>query len=200
MRLFLEAGARVIAEDLGSVPEFVRESLTRLGIPGYKVFRWERSWHESGHPFRDPGVYPELAVVTTGTHDTDTLATWWETAEVDERTAIMALPALGSVRPAEGVDLASLPFTPTLRDAMLRMLFASPAALALLPIQDVFGWRDRINIPATVTGENWTWKLPVPVDRFASLSESEERARVLRDLAISSARFAAEDIEKLETR
>ena len=41
-----EPGAEIIAEDLGIVPDFVRESLARLGVPGYKVFRWERHWHE----------------------------------------------------------------------------------------------------------------------------------------------------------
>ncbi len=49
-----EAGAEIIAEDLGTVPDFVRESLARLNVPGYKVFRWERKWHDEGQPFRDP--------------------------------------------------------------------------------------------------------------------------------------------------
>jgi 4-alpha-glucanotransferase len=195
MRIFLESGARVIAEDLGSVPEFVRDSLTRLGIPGYKVLRWERAWEEAGQPFRDPSGYPVLAVVTTGTHDTETLATWWDTASLDERRAILALPPLSGFRPPGGGDAAAAPFSPALRDALLGMLFASPADLALLPIQDVFGWSDRINIPATVTAENWTWKLPAPVDRLASLPDWEERARGLRDLAVASARLAPDENE-----
>ena len=55
---FLASGARIIAEDLGVVPDFVRASLRRLGIPGYKVLRWEREWDAPGHPFTDPGEYP----------------------------------------------------------------------------------------------------------------------------------------------
>ena len=40
-----EAGAmNLIAEDLGTVPPWVRASLTRLGVPGYKVMQWERDW------------------------------------------------------------------------------------------------------------------------------------------------------------
>ena len=57
------------------------------------------------------------------------------------------------------------------------MLFASLPNLLLLPVQDVFGWRDRINAPATVTDDNWTWRLPWPVDR---LDEEAEQARVRR--------------------
>ena len=37
------------------------------------------------------------------------------------------------------------------REAMLEALFASASDLLILPIQDVFGWRDRINQPATVS-------------------------------------------------
>ena len=80
MNAFLDAGATVIAEDLGVVPDFVRESQQRLGIPGYKVFRWERDWDLPDRPFRDPEMYPPLSVATTGTHDTETLAEWWEAA------------------------------------------------------------------------------------------------------------------------
>jgi 4-alpha-glucanotransferase len=37
LKLFVETGAQVTAEDLGLIPDFVRESLTRLRVPGYKV-------------------------------------------------------------------------------------------------------------------------------------------------------------------
>ena len=57
-QVFREPGAEIIAEDLGIVPDFVRESLARLSIPGYKVLRWERHWHVEGQPFMDPADYP----------------------------------------------------------------------------------------------------------------------------------------------
>jgi 4-alpha-glucanotransferase len=40
--------------------------------------------------------------------------------------------------------------------------------LLLLPVQDVFGWRDRINQPATVGNSNWTWRLPWPADQLGT--------------------------------
>ena len=55
-----------------------------------------------------------------------------------------------------------------LREALLESLFASGADLVILPVQDVFGWRDRINQPATVGAANWTWRFPWPVDRIAA--------------------------------
>src|SRR4029077_20023600 len=75
--LFRAAGAEIIAEDLGTVPDFVRASLARLGIPGYRVFRWERHWHTDGQPFRDPSEYPPSSVAASGTHDTEPVAIWW---------------------------------------------------------------------------------------------------------------------------
>ena len=41
MRIIIDTEADVSVEDLGTVPEFVRESIARLGLPGYKVWRWE---------------------------------------------------------------------------------------------------------------------------------------------------------------
>src|SRR5262249_8651655 len=81
---------RVVAEDLGSVPGWVREQLTALGIPGYKVFRWERRADE----YLDPHTYPALSIATTGTHDTDTLVEWWEEMPSDERDAVLRLLGL----------------------------------------------------------------------------------------------------------
>jgi len=39
-------------------------------------------------------------------------------------------------------------------------LYSSPSHLALLPIQDLFDLRDRINTPNTVGPQNWSWRLP----------------------------------------
>jgi 4-alpha-glucanotransferase len=63
---------------------------------------------------------------------------------------------------------------------MIETLFASGADLVVLPIQDVFGWRGRINRPATVADTNWTWRLPWPVDRMLDEREAVEAASRLR--------------------
>ena len=67
-----------------------------------------------------------------------------------------------------------------MRDVLLETLFASGSDLLLLPVQDVFGWRDRINEPATVTDGNWTFRLPWPVDRLDEVPEARERQARLR--------------------
>jgi len=177
LAVFRAPGVDLIAEDLGVVPDFVRESLARLGIPGLKVFRWERFWKEDGQPFHDPSEFPVISVATSGTHDTETLAEWWHAAPQDERNQIAAIPTVR--RLAAGADLSTAPFNPVVRDTLLEALEASASQLVLLPIQDLFGWTDRINQPATVTPENWTFKLPWPIDDLPDVPEAVERQRTL---------------------
>ena len=181
LNIFREAGSEIIAEDLGTVPDFVRAALTVLGIPGFRVLRWEREWDEEGKPFRDPVQYPVNSVATTGTHDTEPLVTWWEGADDEERKAVVEVSC---IRAAAGdVDLLKAPFVPAVRDALLEAMFASASSILLLPVQDVFGWRDRINEPATVNDDNWSFRLPWPIDTMASEPEARERQAALRQWA-----------------
>ena len=54
--------------------------------------------------------------------------------------------------------------------------------MVLFPVQDVFGWRDRINVPATVSDGNWTYRLPWPVDQLDAQPEARERQAALREM------------------
>jgi 4-alpha-glucanotransferase len=140
----------LIAEDLGSIPPFVRESMVRLGLPGLKVLRWERHWDRDGHPLIDPATFPEASVATTGTHDIEPLAATPE-GETDE-----------------------------LRSAVLQSLLSAGSCLTLIPLQDVFGWTDRINTPAVVDEMNWTWRLPWPVDTWLDREDTVAHADALK--------------------
>jgi len=176
--VFREGGAEIIAEDLGTVPDFVRASLARLGVAGFRVFRWERYWHTDGQPFRDPSDYPATSVAASGTHDTEPVAVWWEHASASERRPIEALPTIQRI--TDGRGLIDRPYDPDVRDVLNEALFASGSSLLLLPVQDVFGWRDRINEPALVSDANWTFRLPWPCDRMDEDPEARERQAMLR--------------------
>ena len=39
-------------------------------------------------PSRDPKKYPKVSLATTGTHDTETLKEWWESAQSGERAPL----------------------------------------------------------------------------------------------------------------
>ena len=179
--MFIGTDAQVTAEDLGLIPDFVRASLARLQVPGYKVFRWERDWHRAGQPMLDPATFPAVSVATTSTHDIEPLALWWGMLGERERTALLG-----------ALDLPRVPdvgFGPDVRDALLTQAYGSGSDLLLLPIQDVFGWADRVNTPATVGEQNWTWKLPLSVEALSADADALERADALRALAISTGRI-----------
>jgi len=186
LQILVSSGAEIIAEDLGVVPDFVRTSLARLNVPGCKVQRWERRWSVPGHPFVDPAEYPAVSAAMTGTHDTETLAAWWDAAPADERAAFASLPRLR----AAGVA-ADEPWHDVLRDHVLHLMWHAGSRELLLPVQDLFGWRDRINIPATVGDHNWSWRLPWPVDRLHDVPLARERAAFARRLAHESGRGPA---------
>lgn len=165
-------GAFVVGEDLGFVPPFVRRSLTRLGIPGYRVLRWE----EEGGVFRDPRHYPALSVATSGTHDTTTLAVWWEEDLGErQRRALAAVPAFASLRDAGGR------WTPAVRTALLEGLYGAGSELVVLPVQDAYDGRERINVPGTVGASNWAYRLPWTIDelRAGAATACGERLRAL---------------------
>ncbi len=178
----LARGARVIAEDLGTVPDFVRASLARIGAPGYRVLRWEREWSEPGQPFRDPRFWPALSVATTGTHDTESLAEWFEAMPEDERRPFLALPQLAEVR-ARSPER----FDDGVRDAILDLVYRSGSDLLLLPFQDVMGQRERVNVPGTLNDANWTFRTAREVSALHADRAARER---LRRLGESSGRIA----------
>jgi 4-alpha-glucanotransferase len=167
-------GARVIAEDLGVVPPFIRTSLDQLAIPGYRVQRWEKNWHGEGQPFTDPAVWPAVSVATTGTHDTDAVADWFDGLAAAERAQLLELPELEALKAR-----APERFDDGVRDALLELLYGAGSDLVLLPFQDAFGHRERINVPGTVTDRNWTYRLPTTLSRLAADTSSRERLQAL---------------------
>jgi 4-alpha-glucanotransferase len=167
-------GAGLIAEDLGMVPPFVRASLTLLGIPGFRVLRWEKD----GDAFRDPVMWPALSVAATGTHDTDAAAVWWEQLGGGEREALLGLRAFrGLSRSGAGQ------FSPEVHRAMLEAMYGSGSDLLLMPVQDLLGGRERINLPGTVNPENWTYRMPYSIADLEFEPRARELTAQLADLA-----------------
>lgn len=155
LRLMIDEGkpARPVAEDLGVIPPFVIETLAALDIPGHKVLRWVEE---------PPAEYPECSMATTGTHDTETLVVWWSALDAEERESLLRRLGLEPSRAAaEHLDRH-------LRRDILGRLYRSPSRLVVLPFQDLFGWSERVNTPATVGQENWSYRLPLAVEELSS--------------------------------
>jgi 4-alpha-glucanotransferase len=173
----------VVAEDLGFVPSFLPAALERLVVPGYRVMRWEKQ--DDGR-FRDPATYPVLSVATTGTHDVEPAAVWYDALGADEKRQLHALPGMQAVPP-------STYYTPVVRDALLKTIASAASELVILPYQDFFGARDRVNVPGTVAPENWTTRMPVTVE---SLEQDTDTTARLGRLAAESERVPIRIVER----
>jgi 4-alpha-glucanotransferase len=126
----------------------------------------------------------------TGTHDTDTLAEWWESTTPEERADLASLPSVVTQTGGQP-DFTPIELTDASRDTLVEVVYGSGSDLVILPIQDVFGWRERINEPGTVNDSNWTFKLPWPVERLRSEPEALACAGRLRKWADQYGRLNA---------
>lgn len=75
------ASALVIGEDLGTVPEGLREELARRQVLGTRVLLFERR----GERFVPPAQWPADAMATTSTHDLPSLSGWWRGQDIHWR-------------------------------------------------------------------------------------------------------------------
>jgi 4-alpha-glucanotransferase len=169
-----EAGAaKVIAEDLGVIPPFVRVTLGHLGIPGYRVLPWE---NDDGR-FRDPRGFPTSSVATWSTHDTAPIVTWWEELPAHDREG---LARLAGIAPDAGREARWLP--------LLRMLLGSSSELTLVLASEILNMGDRINTPATVGPANWSYRLPATLEVLGKDPSVIARMDSLRAAVVESGR------------
>ena len=139
----------IIAEDLGYMSETVRQLVRDSGFPGMKVLEFAFDSRDTGSASDYlPHNYPVNSVAYTGTHDNETLVSWYQTITSAERTLVR--------------DYLYDYTTPEtqLYKSMIALIFRSAAATCIIPMQDWLGLDNsaRINKPSTV-GENWRWRL-----------------------------------------
>jgi 4-alpha-glucanotransferase len=172
------------AEDLGSVPDCVPQSLEGLGILGLRVLRWTRLWSEEGQPYLPMSEYPELSVACASVHDSSSLREWWE-AEADRgMTWRFAAATLGR-------DIGDCPESlgPEKAQTLLELIARSSSRIAVYPIQDLLAMSaalrpadakaERINVPGTVGPANWSYRLPASLDAIGAEKKLAAKAHAL---------------------
>ena len=130
----------LIAEDLGALTPEVEALRDDFGLAGMRIVQ-NAFW--SGRSGDMPHNHPGRSVVYSGTHDNETTVQWWSSRNAAERARFKAYAGDGPVH-----------------EAMARIVLASPAALAVLPMQDILGLGKsaRMNLPGTALG-NWGWRM-----------------------------------------
>ena len=133
----------IIAEDLGVITPDVEALRDRFGLPGMKILQFAFDG-AADHPYL-PNNYSENTVAYTGTHDNETVAAWYKnTSEMNKHHAREYLNSDGS----------------HITWDMIQALWASPAVMAVAPLQDFLelGEEARMNTPGTIGG-NWGWRV-----------------------------------------
>ncbi len=159
------AGAFVVGEDLGTVPDGLRDDLARRRIAGTKV-----AWFDNGPPEH----WPAASLGTLTTHDLPTVAGAVSGTDVAADPAmvdrILGFAERGETESPDAIVIAAH-----------RRLARSGSGLVLAALEDVVGSRLRVNLPGTVDGYP-NWRLPLPTD-VAALADDPTASAVVAALA-----------------
>jgi 4-alpha-glucanotransferase len=182
-----ESGAtRVIGEDLGTVPEYVRPSLHSLGIAGFKIPQWE---------FLDGRMMPgsefdRLSVATYATHDHKPLRQLWaEARDENSPTRAQALEDVLKIAQFSGIVLRDgVDYERDFYPAIMSALFNSNSWLAIVMITDLLARKDRFNVPGTAAATNWARRLSKTVGRMRESRAIGRKMKLIRQLLEKSGR------------
>ncbi|MDX2084248.1 MAG: 4-alpha-glucanotransferase [Candidatus Melainabacteria bacterium] len=182
----------VIGEDLGTIPDVVREKMLQWKLLAYKVLYFEQS---GPHTFRPPAEYPSVALATISTHDLPTLAGFWsgedirvraqlgfypnpeaeaehwESRRLDKLGLLRLLAEAGLLPPPSEQSEPSLEayeeMTPALSVALHALLWKTPCLLKMIQLEDLLALKEQANFPGTTSEHpNWCRRLPVPLTQW----------------------------------
>lgn len=176
--------AVVVGEDLGTVPPYVRPTMSRHGLHRMYVMQYELL-SDSQRALR---AVPADVVASINTHDMPPFAAFWQGLDIEDRLELGLLDKTGArmerkTRQALKKALVlSLKRKGWLKDisldtqAVLRacwlFLSASPARVTLVNLEDLWLEREPQNIPATREGRsNWQRKAHYPLETFSRMPE-----------------------------
>jgi 4-alpha-glucanotransferase len=188
----------IIGEDLGTVPQEVREAMREHGIYSYRVLFFER--RENGS-FRRPEEYPRDSLVTVSTHDLPPFASFWSGSDIalskrlglypepghaeEERTAreqtrraLLDALALTGLLPDDLQHHEPPPHaTAKLTVAVQQYLARAPASVLMLQPEDWLGMDTPVNVPGThEVYPNWARKLTVAWPEFMTRGDVRQLA------------------------
>lgn len=199
----------VIAEDLGTIGENVREALEKFHMLSYRLFYFERNYPDPS--FVPPEKYPELALCAVTTHDLPTLYGYWVCQDLNVKKQLGMYPdnvllqeqvkererdkaLILSTLKSQGIlphDSPSEPkmvpqMTPDLCLAIYRFLALTPCKLLLVSLDDIIGTLDQQNMPGTVDEHpNWVQKSPLSLEEIISDKRFIDLSEMLRKTIVS---------------
>ncbi len=179
----------VIGEDLGTVPDGIRELLQQFGIYSYRVFFFETA--EDGG-YISPAHYPPQAMATLTTHDLPTLIGFWHCEDLqlgqqlglykdenvlqqlylqrhqNKQRILDSLHGHGMLPSDFPRSTEHLGMNRTLSEALQCHLAAGSSQLLCLQPEDWLEMTQPVNVPGTSNEyPNWRRKLSLPLEQWS---------------------------------
>jgi 4-alpha-glucanotransferase len=157
------AGAFIVAEDLGTVQEFMRDQLMRHQMLSYRLV-----WLED----EPPSSYPERSMAAVTTHDLYTVAGLYSGSDFRSQEAIGLAPHRESVEEVLARIGRIIPISPEtpLPEVVLavhRLLAEANSMVIAATLDDALLVEERPNMPGTTDQwPNWRLALPVTVEEL----------------------------------
>lgn len=138
---------QLVAEDLGFLTDEVREMLRAAGYPGMNVLEFAFGGDDSGYL---PHNHGKNSVVYIGTHDNETALGWYKGLDKAGKKRVRRYLGLGKDVSEEAVVWA-----------LIRTAYASTDDCCIIQMQDILTLDNsaRMNIPSTIGGGNWAWRM-----------------------------------------
>ncbi len=160
----------IVGEDLGTIPEGLREQLAAANILSYRVLWFERD----GVNFKPPESYPALALACLASHDLPTFTGWSQARDIEIEREIGLIDAESAtarteLRSIEITALASAtghsPDEPIV--AAHGFVAATPSAVMLVQADDLAAETEPLNVPGTDRERpNWRRRLALTVEEL----------------------------------
>jgi 4-alpha-glucanotransferase len=194
LRVVLEeaSAARVIGEDLGVVPDYVRPNLRSLGIGGFKIPQWET------HDGRIiPGDwYERLSAATYTTHDHEPIRALWNEAfeHPASDTGAQARATLEKIALFAGLNGKNdqINYEKDFYPAIMEALFRCNSWIAIVMITDLLAREYRFNVPGTKASLNWTRRMQRSIAQLSSSRKERMRMQLIHELLVKTGRVSKE--------
>ncbi|MBZ0128102.1 MAG: 4-alpha-glucanotransferase [Rhodobacteraceae bacterium] len=169
----------VVGEDLGLVPDGLREKLATSGIYGLDVMQYMSS--PTGG-FVAPSQTREMAVCAFATHDTPTIAGFFAAgdARLRHRLGDIDTDKLNETRAKRKHLEDTLDASDPVAE-IHNILAGAKASMVAIQLDDIAGRISQQNLPGTVDSyPNWRFKAPFSVQEIASSDAFAKLAETMR--------------------
>ncbi len=184
------AGAVVVGEDLGNIPDGLQKALARSGILGCRLTMFEQTGHKTPR-FRSPRAYPQATIASFSTHDLPTWDGWRQGHEITLRHELGSIDADAAEatharRKAEvaALDRVTTQQDETPPDDVSRMhdhLASSGSRVVALQIENILRITEQPNLPGTTREyPNWRQRLPAGPDDILKDPRLAQAAAVMK--------------------